>query len=187
MCHAFNVFSSKVPKKVRSLAIGRRNEGYVRALPQQPAKGGKGFSKMNKYLLPAAAFAVCLGSSTAFAQSDTQKTTTTMSSPEGTTQTTTMNTSDGYKQYRRTITTTTHYNAGAFVAPNGYTYSRYELGARMPAVLLSDDNLVLTGYSTYALTAPPSGLTWIRVGNDALLVDRKTGEVVETDYGLFAS
>jgi Ni/Co efflux regulator RcnB len=142
---------------------------------------------MNKYMLPAAALAVCLGSSAAFAQTDTEKTTTTVSSPDGTTQTTVMNTSDGYKQYRRTITTTKHYDAGTFVAPNGYTYSHYELGARMPAVLLSDDNLVLTGYSTYALSAPPAGLTWIRVGNDALLVDRTTGEVVETDYGLFKS
>jgi Ni/Co efflux regulator RcnB len=142
---------------------------------------------MIKYLLPATALAVCLGSSIAIAQPDTEKTTTTMSSPDGTTQTTTMNTSDGYRQYRRTITTIRHYHAGAFVAPNGYPYTRYELGARMPAVLLGDDSLVLTGYSTYALTAPPFGLTWIRVGNDALLVDRKTGEVVETDYGLFAS
>jgi Ni/Co efflux regulator RcnB len=142
---------------------------------------------MIKYLWPAAALAVCLGSSIAIAQPAPERTTTTTSSPDGTTQTTTMNTSDGYRQYRRTIATTKHYNAGAFVAPNGYTYTRYELGARMPAVLLSDDSLVLTGYSTYALTAPPSGLTWIRVGNDALLVDRKTGEVVETDYGLFAS
>ena len=50
-----------------------------------------------------------------------------------------------------------------------------------------DDGLVLTGYNNYALQAPPHGLTWIRVGSDALLVDRKTGEVVETDYGLFKS
>jgi Ni/Co efflux regulator RcnB len=150
-------------------------------------KGQKRIFQMNKFLLPATALAVCLGSSIAFAQPDTEKTTTTMSSPEGATQTTTTNTSNGYKQYRRTITTTKHYDAGAFVAPNGYTYTRYELGARMPAVLLSDDSLVLTGYSTYALKAPPSGLTWIRVGNDALLVDRTTGEVVETDYGLFTS
>jgi hypothetical protein len=90
---------------------------------------------MNKYLLPATALAVCLGSSVSFAQSDTEKTTTTVSSPDGATQTT-MNTSDGYRQYRRTITTTRHYNVEAFVAPTGYTYTRYELGARMPAVLL---------------------------------------------------
>ena len=142
---------------------------------------------MTKYMLPAAALAVCLGSSIAFAQVDKTTTTTTESSPDGSTQTTTMKTSDGYKQYRRTITTTKHYDAGAFVAPSGYTYSRYELGARVPAVLLADDGLLLTGYSTYALHTPPSGLVWIRVGDDALLVDRKSGEVVQTDYDLFGS
>lgn len=144
---------------------------------------------MNGYMVPAVALAVCLGSSAAFAQADTEKTTTTMSSPSGDTQTTTSATksSDGYRQYRRTITTTRHFDDGAFVAPPGYTYSRYELGARVPAVLLDDDGLVLTGYSTYGLTAPPDGLSWIRVGDDALLVDRRTGEVVETDYDLFRS
>lgn len=142
---------------------------------------------MKKYMLSAAALAVCLGSSIAFAQPDTENVTTSTSSPSGATQTTTntTNSSDGYAQYRRTITTTKHYDDGTFLAPSGYTYSRYEIGARVPAVLLSDDDLVLTGYSTYALQAPPSGLTWIRVGDDAMLVDRKTGEVVETDYNLF--
>jgi Ni/Co efflux regulator RcnB len=142
---------------------------------------------MNKYILPAAAIAVCLGSSIAIAQSDTQSTTTTTSTPSGDSQTTnsTTKTSDGYAQYRRTITTTKHYDAGTFAAPSGYTYSRYELGSRMPALLRNDDSLVLNGYATYALDAPPSGLTWIRVGDDAMLVDRKTGEVVETDYDLF--
>jgi Ni/Co efflux regulator RcnB len=142
---------------------------------------------MKKYILPAAALAVCFGSAVAFAQSESDKTTTTTSSPDGATQTTTSttNSNDGYTQYRRTITTKKHYNAGTFTAPDGYTYSRYELGAHVPDVVRSDDGLVLTGYSSYALQAPPHGLTWIRVGNDALLVDRKTGEVVETDYGLF--
>jgi Ni/Co efflux regulator RcnB len=142
---------------------------------------------MKKYILPAAALAVCFGSSIAFAQSDADQTTTTVSSPSGNSQTTTMKSSDGYAQYRRTITTTKHYDDGAFIGPAGYVYSRYELGARMPAELLGDDSLILTGYSTYELKAPPHGLTWIRVGDDAMLIDRKTGEVVETDYDLFKS
>ena len=100
------------------------------------------------------------------------------------TQTTTEDSNDGYKQYRRTITTTKHYDAGAFVAPSGYTYTRYAIGQRVNGDLLGND-YVLSSYHNYALQAPPSGLTWIRVGDDALLVDRNTGEVVESDYGLF--
>jgi len=141
---------------------------------------------MNKYMLPAAALAVCFGSATAIAQDQTEKTTTTVASPSGSTETTTMESNDGYKQYRRTITTTKHYDAGAFVAPSGYTYTRYAIGQRVEGDLLGN-NYVLSSYHNYALQAPPSGLTWIREGDDALLVDRTTGEVVETDYGLFKS
>jgi len=140
---------------------------------------------MNKLMMSAAALAVCLGSSAAFAQ-DNEKTTTTMSSPEGTTQTTTTKTSDGYKQYVRTETATKHYNAGAYVGPTGYVYSRYAVGMRAPGMFLGG-HYTLTKYSTYGLESPPDGLTWIRVGDDALLIDGNTGEVVQADYGLFSS
>ena len=140
---------------------------------------------MNKFLTSASAIALCLGSSTAFAQ-DSEKTTTTVSSPSGMTETTTTKTSDGYKQYVRTITATKHYNTSAFIAPPGYTYTRYTVGERAPSMLLGG-RYTLVKYSTYGLEAPPEGLTWIRAGNDALLVDAKTGEVVQTDYSLFSN
>jgi Ni/Co efflux regulator RcnB len=73
------------------------------------------------------------------------------------------------------------------VAPSGYTYTRYSLGQRVNTELLGT-TYVLSDYGNYALAAPPSSdLTWIRVGDDALLVDRNTGEVVQSDYGLFAN
>ena len=81
--------------------------------------------------------------------------------------------------------TTKHYDAGTFVAPAGYTYTRYSIGERVPHVLIATPNLVLGDYSTYRLDSPPEGLVWIRVGNDALLVSRSTGEVIQTDYDLF--
>jgi Ni/Co efflux regulator RcnB len=137
-------------------------------------------------MMSAAALAVCLGSSAALAQ-DTDHTTTVTSTPDGaTTKTDTMKTSDGYKQYTRTETATKHYNAGVYVGPSGYTYSRYTVGERAPAMFLGG-HYELTHYSTYGLETPPDGLTWIRVGNDALLIDGTTGEVVRADYGLFKS
>ncbi|HXL98635.1 MAG TPA: RcnB family protein [Rhizomicrobium sp.] len=140
---------------------------------------------MNKLMMSAAAVAVCLGSSAAFAQ-DTSKTTTTTSTPEGTTQTTVTKTSDGYKQYTRTETATKHYNAGVYVGPSGYSYSRYTVGMRAPSMFLGG-HYEIGHYSTYGLETPPMGLTWIRVGDDALLIDGNTGEVVQADYGLFAN
>jgi Ni/Co efflux regulator RcnB len=140
---------------------------------------------MNRLMISAAALAVCLGSSAASAQDDT-KTTTTVSSPEGMTQTTTTKTSDGYRQYTRTVTATKHYNAGVYVGPSGYSYSRYSVGMRAPKMFLGG-HYVVAHYSTYGLETPPMGLTWIRVGDDALLIDGNTGEVVQADYGLFGS
>lgn len=138
---------------------------------------------MNKLMMSAAALAVCFASSAAFAQ---DKTTTTMSSPDGTTQTTVTKTSDGYRQYVRTETATKHYNIGVYVGPSGYSYSRYTVGMRAPGMFLGG-HYEIGHYSTYGLQAPPDGLTWIRVGNDALLIDGTTGEVVQADYGLFES
>jgi Ni/Co efflux regulator RcnB len=139
---------------------------------------------MRNLIVPAA-LAMCLGSTAAFAQADTEKSTTTVTTPSGTTQTTTQSSqsNDGYAQYRRTVTSTKHYNAGAFVAPSGYSYTRYSLGQRVPGALLSSDTL--NNYSAFALESPPAGLTWVRVGDDALLVDQNTGEVVQADYDLF--
>src|SRR6204780_719987 len=80
-------------------------------------EGAHSGNPMNRLMISAAAIAVCLGSSAALAQDDT-KTTTTVSSPDGMTQSTTTKTSDGYKQYTRTTTATKHYNAGVYVGPS---------------------------------------------------------------------
>jgi Ni/Co efflux regulator RcnB len=185
ICSLLALFSLENFLVVYRPGTSRWNERQPHALSLRPEQGRKGFSKMNKFILPATALAVCLASA-AFAQSTTESSTTTESNPSGTTQTTTMQSNDGYKQYRRTITTTKHYDAGAFVAPSGYTYTRYAIGQHVKGDLLGE-HYVLTSYGTYELQAPPSGLTWIRVGDDALLVDRNTGEVVASDYGLFKS
>lgn len=139
---------------------------------------------MTKLILPvAAAFALSLGA--AAAQTETQQTTTVQSSPDTQTTTTTTERNDAYGTYRKTITSTKRYDAGAFAAPSGYTYTRYSIGERVPHVLITTPNLVLGDYSSYRLDSPPEGLQWIRVGNDALLVSRSTGEVIQTDYDLF--
>ena len=144
---------------------------------------------MKKLMMSAAAIAVCLSASASLAQDqgNTEKTTTVTMSPSGRTETTVTTTSDGYKQYTRTMTATKHYNAGAYVAPSGYVYSRYTVGQRAPQ-MFRDGHYRLEHYSTYGLDTPPAGmsLSWIRVGNDALLIDTNTGEVVQADYGLFS-
>ena len=140
---------------------------------------------MNKLILPAAVAAFALSLGAASAQTETQSTTTVQSSPDTQTTTTTTERNDGYGTYRKTVTSTRRYDAGTFVAPSGYTYTRYSIGERVPQVLITSPKLVLDDYSTYRLDSPPEGLEWIRVGNDALLISRSTGEVIQTDYDLF--
>ena len=139
---------------------------------------------MRNLIIPAAA-ALVLSLSAASAQTYESKTTTTESSPDQQTTTTTTERNDGYATFRKTVTSTHHYDDGQFAAPAGYTYTRYNVGDRVPTVIMSSDGLVLTDYANYQLVAPPRGLEWIRVGNDALLVNRANGEVIQTDYSLF--
>jgi Ni/Co efflux regulator RcnB len=142
---------------------------------------------MNKLMLSAAAIALCLGAASAYAQEDQTTTTTTVNNPDGSTDVTrktTTTTSDGYATYRKTVTSKHRYNAAAFVAPSGFTYRRFSVGEHVPSMLLSD-SVVLDNYQNYALETPPSGLTWIRDGQDALLIDMRTGEVIQADYDVF--
>lgn len=141
---------------------------------------------MHKLIIPAAA-ALALSLGTASAQTYESHTTTTQASPDDGTQTTTSTTerNDGYTTFRKTVTATHRYDEGRFEAPAGYTYSRYNVGDHVPGLLLNSDGLMLTDYANYQLVAPPRGLKWIRVGDDALLIDRANGEVIQTDYSLF--
>jgi Ni/Co efflux regulator RcnB len=135
---------------------------------------------MNKLMISAAALAACLAAPAAFAQ-DTTQSTTTVQTPNGEKTTTTTESNDGYAQYRKTVTSTKHYNAGVYEAPAGYNYSRFTVGQRVPMALLARH---IDDYDDYALQAPPSGLTWVRIGGDALLVD-SNGQVIQANYGLF--
>jgi Ni/Co efflux regulator RcnB len=159
--------------------------GCLRAASGEPRSGAISMKKI--VMSSVAVLALGFGISGALAQTDVQKTTTTMAAPDGgvdKTTTTTTTSNDGYTQYRRTVTATKHYDAAAFVAPSGYTYTRFKVGDRVPSMLIGSGPM--TDYQTYALEAPPAaGLVWIRNGRDALLIDQSTGEVVQTDYGLF--
>jgi Ni/Co efflux regulator RcnB len=57
-------------------------------------------------------------------------------------------------------------------------------GERLPNAYFVRDYW-LTDYLEYALFAPPEGLVWVRVGDDALLIDEYSGEIIEAEYGVF--
>jgi Ni/Co efflux regulator RcnB len=43
----------------------------------------------------------------------------------------------------------------------------------------------INNWTYFGLGAPPPGCVWVRYGNDALLIDEDTGEVIQVVYGVF--
>lgn len=141
---------------------------------------------MRKSLITTAMLAALGTAGVAFAQSD-QTTTTTTDTPDATTQTTVTksHTDDGgYMEYRKTTTSSKHFQIGPWTPPPDYTVHHIVLGDRLPAGLMAG-TYYLDNYQTYSLVAPPEGTVWVRVGSDAFLVRRDNGEVIQADYDIF--
>lgn len=54
----------------------------------------------------------------------------------------------------------------------------------MPPGWFGRDNWI-GDYVSFGLIAPPDGYNWVRVGDDAVLVESDNGEVLEVEYGVF--
>jgi Ni/Co efflux regulator RcnB len=73
---------------------------------------------------------------------------------------------------------------GSYVRPAGWYYRRWTLGAFLPAIFFVQQYWI-PDYAVFALDPPPPGTVWVRYGDDALLVDRYTGEIIQVVYGIF--
>ena len=76
------------------------------------------------------------------------------------------------------------YRAPAYRRPAGWYSHRWRWGEFLPAAFWVRDYWILD-FVDYDLPPPPFGAVWVRVGDDALLIDRFSGEVIEVDYGVF--
>jgi len=77
-----------------------------------------------------------------------------------------------------------HYRGGAYRGPSDYSYRRWTFGENLPAMYFVSEYLI-SDYSDYGLQYPPEGCEWVRYGDDALLIDDETGEILEVVYGQF--
>jgi Ni/Co efflux regulator RcnB len=68
--------------------------------------------------------------------------------------------------------------------PAGFYVHRWAFGERLPVAFYVRDYWI-SDFALYGLMEPWPGYEWIRVGDDALLVDVETGEVIRVEYGLF--
>jgi Ni/Co efflux regulator RcnB len=72
----------------------------------------------------------------------------------------------------------------AYARPAGWYAHRWTYGERLPRAFFASEYFI-TDFATYGLMAPWDGYEWVRYGDDALLIDTDTGEVIRTEYDLF--
>ena len=76
------------------------------------------------------------------------------------------------------------YHIGPYHAPRGFRYHRWGYGDILPRGYWGS-NYWLQDYWLFGLDVPPYGFEWVRYGPDALLIDTRSGEVVQVIYGRF--
>jgi Ni/Co efflux regulator RcnB len=85
---------------------------------------------------------------------------------------------------RRSVQASRHFHNGNYRAPQGYHSRHWSHGDYLPRGYFVRSYWI-GDFLAFGLFAPPDGLVWVRVGNDALLIDRYSGEIVQVDYGVF--
>ena len=77
------------------------------------------------------------------------------------------------------------YSIGPYHRPAGFVARHWGYGDRLPRAYWGSQYLI-GDYWLFALEVPPAGYEWVRVGDDALLIDVNTGEDLQAEYGVFA-
>ena len=86
---------------------------------------------------------------------------------------------------RRAFTASRRFQVGAYVRPSGFYVHHWTFGEFLPVFFFADSTYWILDWGDFYLEAPPPGTIWVRVGDDALLIDQFTGEVIIVEYGIF--
>jgi|KBSMisStaDraftv2_1062788.scaffolds.fasta_scaffold429394_2 Ni/Co efflux regulator RcnB len=89
-----------------------------------------------------------------------------------------------FNSMRRVTTASQRFHIGTYVRPSGFYVHRWTFGEFLPAFFFTSNYWILD-WGNFYLDAPPPGTIWVRVGDDALLIDEYSGEVIEVVYGIF--
>jgi len=85
-------------------------------------------------------------------------------------------------QWNRTSNQRYHYQT--YQRPHGWYAQRWVYGQILPTLFWSQSYWV-TSYYNFGLIDPPYGYVWVQNGNDALLVNVQTGEILSVEYNVF--
>jgi Ni/Co efflux regulator RcnB len=88
------------------------------------------------------------------------------------------------RSFRRNFTAPRRFHNGSFNRPSGWYAHRWVYGERYPRGWYGRDYWI-GDYLSFGLIAPPDGYQWVRSGDDALLIDIDSGEVLQVEYGVF--
>jgi Ni/Co efflux regulator RcnB len=89
-----------------------------------------------------------------------------------------------WRAYHRSHRATRRFHAPRYHRPSGWYARRWTFGEFLPSLFWAPQYW-LTNYIAYDLPPPPAGTVWVRNGNDAILIDRFTGEIVMVEYDVF--
>ncbi len=90
----------------------------------------------------------------------------------------------GFRDYHRTFNAPRRFRAPYYRRPAGWYDHRWSFGEFLPSAFWARDYWLID-FDIYDLPPPPYGAVWVRVGNDALLVDEESGEIITVAYGIF--
>ena len=76
------------------------------------------------------------------------------------------------------------FSLGRFYAPRGWAYRRFSIGVTIPGIFFGPRYWIRDPYA-FRLPPAPYGAHWVRYYGDALLVQNRSGRVLDVVYGIF--
>ncbi|MGZ5921841.1 MAG: RcnB family protein [Rhizomicrobium sp.] len=89
-----------------------------------------------------------------------------------------------FRNFHQNFRADRRFRGPSYRRPPGYYARRWTWGQVLPNFFWTRDYW-LTDYYDYDLPPPPFGAIWVRVGDDALLIDQDSGEIIAVEYGIF--
>ena len=86
--------------------------------------------------------------------------------------------------YQRNYSAPRQYHWRNYNRPGGWYYQRWAFGQIFPRMFWARDYWI-SDYWMFDLPIPPYGYVWVRYGDDALLINRRNGRVLQVVYGIF--
>jgi Ni/Co efflux regulator RcnB len=87
------------------------------------------------------------------------------------------------RRYQPSYRAPQRFRASPYRAPQGFYFRSWSYGDRLPFGWYTPSYYLSWG--AYGLPIPPVGCEWVRVGQDAVLIDVWSGEVLSVYHGLF--